>query len=206
MNGTPPRGVWGYPLAAGCRPFRGVWGYANLARVAIHINIPDGATGSSRALRLVPRPAVTAGPAGDGRTSTETQRLSTEPQHGMATRTPRTVQRVRQLHTHVLLLRAVDHYEHRTVMYTRQQLQSEERRVVEQMRDRMHGRQIGDSVLWCDECVGLDEDILSFVRATSGINRRAEHEWTTCFRSQLEAQWPGITALYCMCFVHAVGL
>ena len=74
------------------------------------------------------------------------------------------------------------------------------------MRDRMHGRQLGDSVLWCDECVGLDEDILLFVRATSGINRRAEHEWTTCFCSQLEAQWPGITALYCMCFVHTVGL
>ena len=55
--------------------------------------------------------------AQDRRVSEDERRdaaVSTEPQHGMTTRTPRTSQRVRQLQTHILLLRALDRYEQRT--------------------------------------------------------------------------------------------
>ena len=58
---------------------------------------------------------------------------------------------------------------------------------------------------WPDDVVGLEADILSFLRRTSYPTLTGEDGMAkACFCSQLEAQVPGISDLYRMSFVEVL--
>ena len=82
-----------------------------------------------------------------------------------------------------------------------------ERHIIAAMCMWMDGRRLGNgpAILWPDDVVGLEADILSFLRRTSYPTLTGEDGMAkACFCSQLEAQVPGISDLYRMSFVEVL--